>query len=161
MLNRDVYRTEGEWLGQPTEGELLGQPTEGELPENPKEGEWPEHSKAAESLEHPEAVDRLENSETAREKRRLILISLRTDNIADYEKRSALSVLDEIEALDEAYYASYPSFQELADRYGDPKGEKLYSYRDLFAWYRKRYADEYGVTVFDVTDETRSGSRRY
>ncbi len=43
-----------------------------------------------------------------------------------------MSVIREIEALDENYYSSYPSFQELAKIYGDPYSEKLYRIRDLY-----------------------------
>ncbi len=93
--------------------------------------------------------------------RRLILISLRADNIEQYEKRSALSVLAEIEALDEAYYAAFPAFHELAGTYGDPKGDRLYRIRDLYHHYRSLYAADHHLEVYDVTDERYSGSRRY
>ena len=47
------------------------------------------------------------------ESNRLIIISLRADNIDNYEKRNALSVVEEVEALDEEYYAAFPPFEEL------------------------------------------------
>ncbi|MBO4872335.1 MAG: radical SAM protein [Lachnospiraceae bacterium] len=94
------------------------------------------------------------------ETERQILISLRTDNIEDYGKRSAVSVLREIEALDEAYYAAFPTFSELAAVYGDPDGGRFYSFRDLFAHYRSLYAGEHALHLYDVTDERLSGSRR-
>ena len=105
--------------------------------------------------------DWLQHPEATRESKRQILISLRRDTIDEYEKRSAESVVKEIESLDEQYYAAFPCFEELAERYGDPHGEKLYRSRDLFHHYRMLYAEEYGVCVCDVTDERRSGSRRY
>ena len=107
------------------------------------EGEW---------LKEPEPV---------REDERMILVSLRADNIDGYEKRGALSVVREIEQLDEAYYASFPGFKELADMYGDKSGDKMYRYRDLYHHYRTLYAEEHGVSVYDVTDERQSGSRRF
>lgn len=72
-----------------------------------------------------------------------------------------MSVIREIEALDENYYSSYPSFQELAKIYGDPYSEKLYRIRDLYYYYRTQYAQEHDIQVYDVTDERESGSRRY
>ena len=102
----------------------------------------------------------LKAPELAESKSRHILISLRKDNIEDYEKRSAVSVLEEIEALDERYYQAFPSFSELAAQYGDPKGDRLYRVRDLFYHYRRLYAAAHPVDVPDLMDETRSGSRR-
>ena len=95
-----------------------------------------------------------------REERRSILISLRRENIEDYESRSAASVLTEIEALDERYYSAFPSFRELAERYGDPDGDKLYRIRDLYHHYRLLYGEVHRLSVYDVTDERISGSRR-
>ncbi len=96
-----------------------------------------------------------------REDRRMILLSLRPENIGEYERRNAVSVVEEIEALDEAYYAAFPVFRDLAKEYGNPKSDLLYSIRDLYHFYRRSYAKEHGVHVYDVTDERRNGSRRY
>ena len=74
---------------------------------------------------------------------------------------NARSALRETEALDDAYYAAFLTFAELAERYGDPAGEKLYRVRDLFAHYRTLYAAEHGIRPYDVTDERFSGSRRF
>ncbi len=103
----------------------------------------------------------LKAPELAEAKSRHILISLRKDNIDDYEKRGAVSVLEEIEALDERYYQAFPSFSELAAQFGDPKGDRLYRVRDLFYRYRRLYAAEHPVDVPDIMDETQSGSRRF
>ena len=105
--------------------------------------------------------DWLQESEPVQENRRMILISLRPDNIDAYEKRDVMSVIREIEALDENYYSSFPDFQELAAAYGNPNGEKLYRIRDLYYHYRTQYAQDHDIHVYDVTDERRSGSRRY
>ena len=105
--------------------------------------------------------DWLQESEPVQDNQRMILISLQSDNIDDYEKRSVMSVIREIEALDENYYSSYPSFQELAKIYGDPYSEKLYRIRDLYYYYRTQYTQEHDIQVYDVTDERQSGSRRY
>lgn len=103
----------------------------------------------------------LKEANPVQETRRQILIALRPENIEGYEKRSALSVVGEIEALDDAYYAAFPDFRTLAETYGDPAGEKLYRIRDLFYHYRLRYAQEHPMSIYDVTDERQSGSRRF
>ena len=103
----------------------------------------------------------LKEADLFREDKRMILISLRKDNIEEYEKRDAPSVVAELERLDEEYYSSFPDFKSLSCIYGDGNGDKLYSKRDLFAHYRALYAKEHGVSVYDVTDERQSGSRRY
>ena len=93
--------------------------------------------------------------------KRALLISVREDNIDRYEGMSAEELVKELEELDDAYYAAFSSFGELAAKYGDPEGELMYSSRDLFYHYRKIYEKEYNIKVYDVTDERQSGSRRY
>ena len=116
LLNRNIYRTESEWLSEPT---------------------------------------------PVQESNRLIIISLRADNIDNYDKRKALSVVEEVEALDEEYYSAFPPFDELAKEYGDPEGNSLYRIRDLYYHYRLLFAAEHRLNIYDVTDERLSGSRRY
>lgn len=106
-------------------------------------------------------ADWLQEKEPARETNRLIIISLRPDNIEDYRARGAQAVVKEIEKLDEEYYSAFPSFGELAEEYGDFKGEQLYRIRDLYHHYRTRYALDHRIRVYDVTDERQSGSRRH
>ena len=104
--------------------------------------------------------DWLRDPEPIHDTRRMIMIALRADNMDAYESRDVMSILREIEALDETYYAAFPSFQELAKIYGDPDGEKLYRIRDLYYHYRTQYAQDHDIRVYDVTDERQSGSRR-
>ncbi|MBQ1893511.1 MAG: hypothetical protein II155_05340 [Clostridia bacterium] len=91
---------------------------------------------------------------------RTLIISLRADNIDRYEAMAPGAVVAEAEALDDGYYAAFPDFYELAALYGDPAGTKLYRQRDLFHYYRRRYALDHGTEVYDVTDERQTGSRR-
>ena len=95
------------------------------------------------------------------EKNRALLISLTNENIDRLENTPFSEIIAETEALDDAYYAAFPSFKELLRRYGDKEGDRLYSRRDLFRRCRKQYEAEYGVRVYDVTDERYTGSRRY
>ena len=95
------------------------------------------------------------------ETKRQLIISLSADNIERYVAMTAEEIVSEVEALDDAYYAAFPSFYELAKLFGDPDGGKLYRQRDLFYHYRRQYAEEHGVNVYDVTDERQSGTRRF
>ena len=70
-------------------------------------------------------------------------------------------MLQEIERLDDSYYSAFPGFSELAALYGDLTGDRLYRIRDLYYHHRSLYACDHGVHIYDVTDETRSGSRRF
>ena len=103
----------------------------------------------------------LETPDPVQEKHRHILISLRPDNMEVYEQRSALSVVREIEEMDERYYAAFPDFGELATSYGNPEGDSLYHIRDLYYHYRTLYAEDHGLHIRDIMDETQSGSRRF
>lgn len=96
----------------------------------------------------------------APETRRSLILSLREDNIRRYESMGFAALIAEAEALDEQYYAAFPGLPELAARYGDAESLLLFRQRDLFAHYRRLYAAEYGVSVYDVTDERQTGSRR-
>ena len=95
------------------------------------------------------------------EKGRMLLISLRPDNIERYERMHAEEIIQEIEELDDWYYDSFPDFLDLARMYGDPQSGRMYRFRDLFYHYRKLYEKDHGIQVYDVTDERQSGSRRY
>ncbi len=91
----------------------------------------------------------------------MLIISLTGENLERLEQTPFSEIIAEVEALDDAYYAAFPSFEELLNRYGDRAGDKLYSRRDLFHRCRQQYAREFGIEVYDVTDERQSGSRRY
>lgn len=116
LLNRELYRPEGEWVAGP----------------------WYKE-----------------------ETKRTLLLSLRADELDAYETKTPGELIAETEALDDAYYAAFPSFQALAERYGDPAGKRFYRQRDLFHHYRRLYAAEFSVRVYDVMDERQTGSRRY
>lgn len=93
--------------------------------------------------------------------RRMLLISLTPENIERFESMEVGDVLAEVEALDEAYYAAFPAPEALADRFGDPRGDRWFSGRDLMYRYRRLYMRECGLRLYDVTDERGCGSRRY
>ncbi len=93
--------------------------------------------------------------------RRMLLLSLTPENIADFETRPFAESVAAAEALDEAYYAPLLTIRELLERYGDAQGTAFYSARDLAAKLQKRWLREQGLQPYDVTDERRTGSRRY
>lgn len=95
------------------------------------------------------------------ETQRALLVSLRKDNAERLEKEDPGRLIQWIEDLDERYYAAFPTLPELAARYGDPSGVRYFSQRDLFAYYRRLFARETDIKVYDVTDERQCGSRRY
>lgn len=92
---------------------------------------------------------------------RMLLLSLRKDNIDHFENNGFSSTIRELEELDDAYYAAFPSFSELADRYGKPESTELFSLHDLNMRYRRQYLAETNMPIHDATDETRCSSRRY
>ncbi len=106
-------------------------------------------------------ADWLKDAQPVRDSRRLILVSLRSGKTEEYETKDADTIVREIERLDEAYYAAFPDFPHLAERYGDFQGDRLYRIRDLAQHYRTLYAREHGLEIYDVTDERQSGSRRF
>lgn len=93
--------------------------------------------------------------------RRMLMLPLTPENIADFETRPFAEIIAAVEALDDAYYAPLPTIRELLERYGDAQGTAFYSERDLAAKQQKRRLRELGLRPYDVTDERRTGSRRY
>lgn len=100
-------------------------------------------------------------SELEDETKRLIIITLTPKNIAEYEQTDIGEIIASVEALDDAYYAALPGVKELKALYGDPEGDRLFGRRDLLDHWRKAHLARTGTEVYDVTDETRNGSRRY
>ena len=97
----------------------------------------------------------------APETHRSLLISLTPENIGALEQTPIDRVIADAEALDDAYYSAIPPLEVLAGQYGDRNSAKLYSRRDLFWHYQKRYIHDHGLRLYDVTDERQTGSRRY
>ena len=96
----------------------------------------------------------------AAEKRALTL-SLLPTNIDRLEQQSFEDTLNELQKIDEDYYNIIPDFQTLLQLYADPDDTHLYSRKDLYMLYRKRYITENNIVIPDITDERFSGSLRY
>lgn len=92
---------------------------------------------------------------------RILTLSLLPTNIDYLEQQSFEDTLRDLEKMDEEYYSKIPDFQSLLARYADPEDTHLYSRKDLYLLYRKRYIDEENISIVDIADERFSGSLRY
>lgn len=92
---------------------------------------------------------------------RVLTLSLLPSNIEHWEQLSFEDTLIALEKMDEDYFGIVPDFRTLLTMYADANDRKLYSRKDLYLLYRKRYIAENNLTVPDLTDERFSGSVRY
>ena len=95
------------------------------------------------------------------ETKRSLLISLSEENITQFEQMGFEKVIKYVESLDEQYYNTIPKFTDLLKQYGDPNGQRLYSKRDIFQHYQKKYLSDNNIDIYDATDERQCGSRRF
>lgn len=93
--------------------------------------------------------------------KRVLTLSLRPTNIDRLERQPFEETLKELEKMDEDYYSRIPDFQSLLQLYADPNDRHLYSGKDLYLLYRRRYIADNKLEIPDVTDERFSGSLRY
>ena len=115
LLNRDRFKTEGEWV---------------------RTASFPE----------PQS--------------RVLTVTLTPENIDFFENQSFEDTVAWLEKLDDDYYRAVPDFGYLIRRYGDPRGVKIYSARDLYLCYQRKYIRDHQLTVYDINDETQCFSRR-
>jgi len=85
--------------------------------------------------------------------KRAIVVTLRKDNIEQFEQMSCGEIVKYVEDLDDAYYRAIAPVNQLSKLYGDPNNTKLYRLRDLFWMWQKRYIKENHLSLYDVTDE--------
>jgi hypothetical protein len=95
------------------------------------------------------------------EDKRALTLSLLPTNIDRLEQQSFEDTLHELEKMDEDYYRTIPCFQTLLKIYASPEDRCLYSKKDLYLLYRRRYISDQKIKIPDVTDERFSGSLRY
>ena len=93
--------------------------------------------------------------------KRTLSLSLLPSNIDNLEKQSFDETLMALEKIDDNFYRSIPSFQDLLDRYVDTNDCRLYTKKDLYTIYRTRYIQENNLNIVDITDERFCGSFRY
>lgn len=92
---------------------------------------------------------------------RSLQLSLMPSNIEKLENSSFEDIVTYLEELDESFYDKVPSFTELLNKYVDINDDRLYTKKDLYQIYVKRYIDENNLDIVDITDERYSGSIRY
>jgi hypothetical protein len=92
---------------------------------------------------------------------RVLTLSLTKENIDELESKDFEDIIKSLEKQDEKYYSIIPSFNELLTIYCDKNDKKLYTKKDLYMIYRKKYIDEKNIIIKDINDERYSGSIRY
>ncbi len=93
--------------------------------------------------------------------KRVLTVTLTPENVQFFEGLPFEDTITYLENLDDAYYAAIPSAEELARRYGNPKGERYYSARDLYLYYQRCYIAEHKLKIYDINDERQCFSRRF
>lgn len=92
---------------------------------------------------------------------RMLHLSLLPTNIERLEKQDYEETLLELEKMDEEFYGIIPSFNSLLDMYVKQDDDKrLYTKKDLYAHYRRRFIKENGLSIKDI-DERYNYSLRY
>lgn len=84
---------------------------------------------------------------------RTLTLSMTSENMDRLERMRASQIVEELEAMDELYFAAMPRPGELAALYGDPAGERMYRLRDLLLEYRRRWFSEHGAGLPNMDDE--------
>jgi hypothetical protein len=101
------------------------------------------------------------NTELPTVENRVLTLSLLPSNIEHLEQHSFDDTLTALEKMDEDYFGMVPDFQSLLTMYADANDRSLYSRKDLYLLYRRRYIEDNNLAVLDLTDERFSGSIRY
>lgn len=101
------------------------------------------------------------NTNLPADENRVLTLSLLPSNINPLEQLSFENTLIELEKMDEDYFGIVPDFRSFLTMYADANDRKLYSKKDLYLLYRKRYIADHNLAVLDLTDERFSGSIRY
>lgn len=96
-----------------------------------------------------------------REQHRALAFTLTAETLTLLEELGFSEAMKYLEHLDDAYHQAVPGFAELARSYGDPDGQKLYSYRDLHQHYQRQYIREHGLELYDIHDERQCFVRRF
>jgi len=93
--------------------------------------------------------------------RRVLTVTLTPENVDFFESLPFDETVFYLEKLDDDYYAAVPTVEELAKIYGDLKGERYYSARDLYLCYQRRYITDHKLDIHDINDERQCFSRRF
>jgi hypothetical protein len=91
---------------------------------------------------------------------RVLTVTLTPENISLFEKQTFDETIDYLERLDDEYYETIPSFETLINQYGNLNGDRLYSARDLYMTYQRRYIEDHHISIYDINDERQCFVRR-
>lgn len=94
-------------------------------------------------------------------KKRVLTVTLTPENIDFFEHLDFQDTIAYLEKMDDTYYRVIPNFETLLKAYGNTNGTKMYSARDLYLHYQKRYITDHKIAIYDVNDERQCFSRRY
>lgn len=100
-------------------------------------------------------------SDLAEDTKRVLTVTLTPENIDFFEQMDFADTIAYLEELDDSYYRRIPDFNTLRKLYGDPEGAQMYSARDLYLHYQKRYIADNLMDIYDMNDERQCFSRRY
>ncbi len=109
-------------------------------------------------VKHMTEAEWLSSSEFIMPEKRNLTLVLTPENYMHYAKMSAVTILKELEAMDDEFISKMPSVSELAERYGRTDNQQLYRFRDLLLRWRQEYIAETGYAIYDMHDETHSFS---
>ena len=90
---------------------------------------------------------------------KILCLSLLKSNIEDLEKMNYSEIFQELEKMDNDFYSKIPTFELLLKLYHNYSNKCLYSKKDLYALYRKRYIKENKLAIEDI-DERYTNSIR-
>ena len=91
---------------------------------------------------------------------RVLTVTLTPDNISFFENQSFDETIAYLEALDDEYYKIIPNFESLIKQYGNLNGNRMYSARDLYMTYQRRYIEDRHISIYDIHDERQCFVRR-
>jgi len=92
--------------------------------------------------------------------KRVLTVTLTPGNIDFFEHLDFQDTIAHLEKLDDAYYQVIPCFEALLNAYGNADSTKMYSSRDLYLHYQRRYIEEHSISIYDMNDERQCFSRR-
>ena len=93
--------------------------------------------------------------------KRVLTVTLTPENVGFFEQLDFQKTIAYLEDLDDTYYQTIPSFDTLLKQYGDPNSTQMYSARDLYLHYQRRYIAEQNMEIYDINDERQCFSRRF
>jgi MoaA/NifB/PqqE/SkfB family radical SAM enzyme len=93
-------------------------------------------------------------------KERLITLSLLESNIATLESEPFEETYRTLEKMDNYFYSVVPSFKELLELYFDSSDDRIYTQKDLYAHYRRRYIADHNLVLNDIDERYSYSIRR-